>query len=322
MIKQLENKEKQAIQKIIKIWMNANEESLSAILDRKIKIGCEKIIEMPKERLYKNEIIMGERLAFPMEISSPMKDTLYLIIKKSDVSIIIDLLIGGDGSSPMESFDDMHLIAFLQTMRQMSDSLAELLTENLNDNVKIKAQKPNSSLSAILSSQNFIALSSQLIIENVLGTDIEVLLPVEFCKNLYSLINPGGSVNMNTPKRSHREGAGGSPQIFRKAQFGSLIPENEKSALSNNLEMILDIPLEMTVVLGKTCISLRELLDLKSGSIFSLEKLAGEPVELFVNERFVGFGEVIVIDEHFGVRVIDVPETNNVSKFFPGAKRR
>ncbi|MDK2598922.1 flagellar motor switch protein FliN [Bacillus stercoris] len=70
--------------------------------------------------------------------------------------------------------------------------------------------------------------------------------------------------------------------------------------------MLLDIPLSITVELGRTKRSVKEILELSAGSIIELDKLAGEPVDILVNQRIVAKGEVVVIEENFGVRVTDI----------------
>lgn len=75
---------------------------------------------------------------------------------------------------------------------------------------------------------------------------------------------------------------------------------------SQNLNMLLDIPLQVTVELGRTKRSVKEILSLSSGSIIELDKLAGEPVDILVNNKLIAKGEVVVIDENFGVRVTDI----------------
>lgn len=70
--------------------------------------------------------------------------------------------------------------------------------------------------------------------------------------------------------------------------------------------MLLDIPLQVTVELGRTKRSVQDILNLSSGSIIELDKLAGEPVDILVNNKLIAKGEVVVIDENFGVRVTDI----------------
>jgi flagellar motor switch protein FliN/FliY len=74
------------------------------------------------------------------------------------------------------------------------------------------------------------------------------------------------------------------------------------------LDLILDVPLQVQVVLGRTSILVQDLIHLGEGSILELDKLAGEPVELYIKDRLVALGEVIVVDERFGVKVLELAE--------------
>jgi len=73
-----------------------------------------------------------------------------------------------------------------------------------------------------------------------------------------------------------------------------------------NLGLLLDIPLKVTVELGRTQKVIKDILELSQGSIIELDKLAGEPVDILVNNKLIAKGEVVVIDENFGVRVTDI----------------
>lgn len=73
-----------------------------------------------------------------------------------------------------------------------------------------------------------------------------------------------------------------------------------------NLDFILDIPLKVTVELGRTTVIIKELLQLGQGSVLELDKLAGEPLEILVNGKLVAKGEVVVVNEKFGIRLTDI----------------
>lgn len=76
-----------------------------------------------------------------------------------------------------------------------------------------------------------------------------------------------------------------------------------------NLALILDIPLRVTVELGRTKMPVNELLNLGQGSVIELNKLAGEPMEVFVNDKLIARGEAVVVNEKFGVRLTDIIST-------------
>ena len=98
----------------------------------------------------------------------------------------------------------------------------------------------------------------------------------------------------------------GEPVNVQPASFSSFQPYQLERNEASNLNMLLDIPLNVTVELGRTQRSVKEILELSSGSIIELDKLAGEPVDILVNNRLIATGEVVVIDENFGVRVTDI----------------
>ena len=96
------------------------------------------------------------------------------------------------------------------------------------------------------------------------------------------------------------------PVNVQQAQFASFDAANISQTEARNLNMLLDIPLQVTVELGRTKRSVKEILELSGGSIIELDKLAGEPVDILVNNRLIAKGEVVVIDENFGVRITDI----------------
>ncbi|KEO76449.1 flagellar motor switch phosphatase FliY [Paenibacillus polymyxa] len=91
------------------------------------------------------------------------------------------------------------------------------------------------------------------------------------------------------------------PVQFSNLQSGAFAQVDE-----NNLNLLMDIPLRVTVELGRTQKQIKDILELSQGSIIELDKLAGEPVDILVNNKLIAKGEVVVIDENFGVRVTDI----------------
>jgi flagellar motor switch protein FliN/FliY len=78
------------------------------------------------------------------------------------------------------------------------------------------------------------------------------------------------------------------------------------SRQAQSIDFILDIPLEVTVELGRTSMLINDLLQLGQGSVIELNKLAGEPLEIMVNRKLIARGEVVVVNEKFGVRLTDI----------------
>lgn len=95
-------------------------------------------------------------------------------------------------------------------------------------------------------------------------------------------------------------GAGAQPAVFQTFD-GGVKPGN-----MNDYELILDIPVQLTVELGRTRISIRNLLQLAHGSVVELDALAGEPMDVLVNGTLIAQGEVVVVNDKFGIRLTDI----------------
>lgn len=105
---------------------------------------------------------------------------------------------------------------------------------------------------------------------------------------------------MQTEKSSAQGGVDPQPASFPPVQ------QTEAAGAPKNIEFILDIPMSVSVFVGSTKMAIRDLLQLAQGSVIELDKLAGEPMEVMVNNKLVARGEVVVVNEKFGIRLTDV----------------
>jgi len=90
------------------------------------------------------------------------------------------------------------------------------------------------------------------------------------------------------------------------ATFEQFSPGPAKSSGANDIDLILDIPVQLTVELGRTKIAIKNLLQLAQGSVVELDGLAGEPMDVFVNGCLIAQGEVVVVNDKFGIRLTDI----------------
>ncbi|MGM0543549.1 MAG: flagellar motor switch protein FliN [Pseudomonadota bacterium] len=91
-----------------------------------------------------------------------------------------------------------------------------------------------------------------------------------------------------------------SDDVFRP------LTQEDGAAASRDLEMIMDIPVKLTVELGRTKLTIKQLLELAQGSVIELEGLAGEPMDILINGYLVAQGEVVVIDDKYGIRITEI----------------
>lgn len=185
-----------------------------------------------------------------------------------------------------------------------------------------------------------VKVSFSLKIGDLIDSSIMQLLPLSFAKSLVDELMNGGATDeiaaAVTPtveppaalqtepysgmyeepvRASHQhaspqhlggQGVHGETVNVQPATFSQFEPTTLGQQETKNLNMLLDIPLQVTVELGRTNRSVRDILELSSGSIIELDKLAGEPVDILVNSQLMAKGEVVVIDENFGVRITDI----------------
>lgn len=240
--------------------------------------------------------------------------------------------------------DEIQLSAVQEAMNQMMGSAATSMSTIFSKKVDISP--PSLHLLDLKEGEGFeylppddvlVKVSFRLKVGNLIDSNIMQLLPIHFAKELVeNLLNPSSTktetsatINTNEPhqtassaqtkpapssaQQTQKEapqhfgtGAVQQPVNVQPVAFASFEPAPLPEAESRNLDMLLDIPLQVTVELGRTKRSVQDILSLSSGSIIELDKLAGEPVDILVNNKLIAKGEVVVIDENFGVRVTSI----------------
>jgi flagellar motor switch protein FliN/FliY len=101
------------------------------------------------------------------------------------------------------------------------------------------------------------------------------------------------------------------PVEVRPVQFQSFDNNAGRMHGNESIELIKDVPLEITVELGRTKKTIKEILEFNAGTVIELEKLSGEAVDILVNGKYIAKGEVVVIDENYGIRITDIVKQAN-----------
>src|SRR3978361_1325068 len=109
-----------------------------------------------------------------------------------------------------------------------------------------------------------------------------------------------------TPRELEEDEMNANATEPRAAEFDNLQDEGPKATRDVNLDVILDVPVTLSMEVGRTRIPIRNLLQLNQGSVVALDRAAGEPLDVFVNGTLVAHGEVVVVNEKFGIRLTDV----------------
>lgn len=131
--------------------------------------------------------------------------------------------------------------------------------------------------------------------------------------NTEDLIDNGATVESFVPETEiapdSTESNGESTVTVQPVQFASFEDLDQVQGPQNqNLNILLDVKLQLTVELGRTELPIKKVLELTKGSIVTLHKAAGEPVELFANGKLIAYGEVVVIEDNFGLRITHITD--------------
>jgi flagellar motor switch protein FliN/FliY len=268
-----------------------------------------------------------------------------LVIKTQDVKLITSILLGEEEAGLEEELSELHLSAIGEVMNQMmgasATSLATLIAKEIN------ISPPNISVINISEDKSKIPFHDDLIIstkfkmevENLLKTEILLLMPLYFGKDLVNGFLEHNNIDDNTtPEKEtaqsqqipaaekHISGAKNTSDNLIKQtdekqtnvkniKLRSFDAEDSVKNQTNNMDILMDVPLTVKVELGRTKRYLKDILELNLGSIIALEKSAGELVDVLVNGKLIARGEVVVIDDNFGVRITDIVTSNIMSGY-------
>lgn len=332
--------ETDALGEIGNISFGSSATTLSTLLSQKVEITTPTISTIKQSDLV-NEF-PKPHVGVEVQYTDGFEGVNLFVLQSSDAAIIADLMLGGDGRSANEDLNDIHLSAVQEAMNQMMGTAATSMSTVFHKRVDIsppsimvfdvQAEKNNE---YIPEDDVLIKVSFQLKIGDLIDSNIMQILPIPFAKKMVDgLLNPPTNdtsekkeaasqapepeirTQQTNDEQAMNEKAQSTPKhlgesthenaTVHSASFSNFeevdLPKNEK----RNLDMLLDIPLQVTVELGRTSHTVKDILELSSGSIIELDKLAGEPVDIHVNNKLIAQGEVVVIDENFGVRVTDI----------------
>ena len=135
--------------------------------------------------------------------------------------------------------------------------------------------------------------------EHLNQDDIDALLKSQAEGMMDETAGGGSAASQSPPPAEH--------SVAKPVEYSQLPAKSSVvDAPKNNLDIILDVNVEITAELGRKTMLIRDILEIGPGAILELNKLAGEPVDLLVNNKLLAKGEVVVINENFGVRIIDI----------------
>ena len=270
----------------------------------------------------------GPFLVISIEYTEGLKGNNVLVVQGDDAKKIANLMLGGDGTDLSGELDELHLSAVGEIMNQMMGSAATSMSAIFETSVNISppvVQVQQTAEHGIGLSGWFIVVEFQLAVGNLIDSTLLQFIPFDFGVDMINrLLQPlkaaessmSKPVEMATAKQPvpqqtaerplPKDGLEASERPVRIPAFESFDGHVSAKVSPRNLDILLDVELNVHVELGNIRKRIREILELTTGSIVELDKLAGEPVDVYINNQHIGFGEVVVIDEKFGVRITEI----------------
>lgn len=327
-----------ALGEIGNISLGSSTTALSTLLNQRVVITTPQLTFIEHDRI--DEMVKEKQVAVHVDYITGLRGKNMLMIKENDAKIIANLMMGGDGTVLEDELSDLHLSAVQEAMNQMMGSAATSMSTMLHHKVDISP--PAIDLLDIplkkmeeLKDSIIIKVSFRLMVGNLIDSNMIQLIPLSFAKEMVQQITGSGA-----PTQEAKVEAKPQAQTAASAQqhlSTNAIPDDRRTAPqapppqpsavnanvqkveyatfsepprtvegASNIDMLYDIPLGITVELGRTKLPIRKILELGPGAVIPLDKLAGEPVDILANHKLIAKGEVVVIEENFGVRITDI----------------
>lgn len=341
---ELTDTEKDILGEVGNISMGTAATTLSQIINQPVNIttpvvSCTTFAEVKKSFNIPN-------LALEIEYIQGIEGKNLLVVKIPDAGVISNLMMGGDGKVKIDTLSEIEESAVSEAMNQMigsaATSMATMFSREINispPKTKVWYDKDSQFVKGIEENEIIVKISFRLTIGDLVDSNIMQILSLETGRRIASImmgeekqtvndapINNNAVNNIEkrqpekTDNRTFQQVNSGSnfdrgeiyyqhPVEVQTANFQSLTNHDVKS-VPKNIDLIMDVPLEISVVLGKTNKTIKEVLSLNSGSLIELNKLVEDPVEVLVNGKRVAFGEVVVVEENFGVRITSIVDSD------------
>ncbi len=309
--------EKDALGEIGNISMGSSATTLSQLLNQRVQITSP-TVSVTNQHDFFNQFYMPY-LVIKVKFSEGFDCYNVLIIKMHDAIMMANLMMGGDGTELPEEISEMEISAASEAMNQMigtaSTALADLLerkfyilppeTDMVHETEKMEITLPFG--------DPIVVISFRMQIGDLLDTSIMQVLDIDTAREqatlLWKKLSGGDDVVAESEKAPDLEtSAVTEEQILHETTEETYQPQDrEKDVLSgvalDKLNLLLDIPLQVSVVLGRAKKQIKEVSQMTPGAIIELETLVDEPVDILVNGKLIAKGEIVVVNENFGIKI-------------------
>ncbi|TYO96283.1 flagellar motor switch phosphatase FliY [Desulfallas thermosapovorans] len=335
--------EKDALGEIGNISMGSSATTLSQLLNKRVQITSPKVIITRQRDFFEGFNV--PYLVIRVRFKEGLSGYNVLVIKMRDAMVMANLMMGRDGTDLQDEISELEISAAAEAMNQMIGSASTALADMLDRSINILPPETDtvmetSKFSINLPFEDPIVVSYfRMTINGLLDTNIMQVLDINTAREQTRLllekfgvmdVEAEEEVATPVPEPGVMEKPDNAQVQDRTAQqrddFTTLAGREKVATQSTNsgydkdalpqvdpekLNMLMDIPLKVSVVLGRTQRQIKEVLHMTPGAIVELETLVDEPVDILINGKLVAKGEVVVVNENFGVKITSIISTRD-----------
>jgi len=297
----LPEEDKKMIEAIATLILDPASSALGMIVGRETRIKPAQITQTSLKDFVtksKEKIVLADA-----KLSDALQMNLSIAMPASLVLKIADLMMGGSGEPADQNVDEIKLSALTEALNQMLGASITLLAEKAKGKVslgklEVKLVDDLEKISTLFNpTELLVCVECQVEMENASSSNLWMFAQLTAIKAVHEKL---------FPKKKEEEKVKVQPAKFEEFTPAETQIPPQPSEIQQKLELLFDVPLKVVVELGRARMTLKQVMDLTIGSLIELDKLTGEPVDVLVNGKLIARGEVVVIDENFGVRITEI----------------
>jgi flagellar motor switch protein FliN/FliY len=305
--------EVEATEGLVRVFFASANSALGTLLARPASVseGLGQVVDIAA-------LDTGSSVLLQFPFRSGFGGNLFFLLRKADAAALADLILGGEGT-PKEDLEEADLDALKEAMTQVAGSGAPTLSATLG--VEVGFDPPKIKLVEQSSLENDMGLSEAYLgtgtiqVEGVLETPLRILLSVPLAQEMARAEGEDAGVGkpVSAPATAYAAPATTARAATPPVSTAAVPPD------IRNIDLILDIEVEVMVRLGEAEMTLREIQQLRPGSIINLDKDTDAMVELVVNDKVIAKGELVVVGtDHFALRITEIePPTERIRTLGP-----
>ncbi|WP_414839022.1 flagellar motor switch phosphatase FliY [Carnobacterium sp. TMP28] len=319
----IDNDQEDIIGEVGNITMSQAATTLSSILNHRVTITTPRVSCVKFEEIIRESSI--PKVVTTIEYKAGLVGSNLLMMDVTDAIIIADLMMDGDGDATGKEFTELELSAVGEAMNQMigsaSTAMATMLgriVDILPPDVEVWEDIKTVKYDKISADSVVCKISFKMTVDDLIESEIMQIFTLDTVRDISTIMMNGSDAEVLDYKKAdsqvqqpvqvnqHKEQTRTVDRVaIQTPGFQELVDTN-KSNNTNNLDLIMDVPLHFSVVLGEKQKTIKDILSLGTGSVVELDKMTDEPLQIFVNNKLIAEGEVVVINESFGVRITNI----------------